>query len=72
MHYYFSYRKVLEDKSSNIQIIDKKKSAWEQIQREFCAASTTGSRTIPQLKVFYKNCKQKLRKEVAELNVGSL
>jgi hypothetical protein len=67
---YFSYKHIVEDKSTKAFMVDRKKKAWEQIENHYNCSAETGSRNSKQLKVLYENLKRETKKSVAEQHVS--
>jgi hypothetical protein len=55
---YFSYKDIVEDKSTKAFMVDRKKKAWELIENHYNCSAETGSRNSKQLKVLYENLKR--------------
>jgi hypothetical protein len=50
---YFSYKHIVEDKSTKAFTVDKKKKVWEKIKNDYNCSGETGSRNSKQLKGAY-------------------
>lgn len=68
----YRYAPILEEKSTNLNVVNRKKIAWDEICQHYNAISTSGPRSVMHLKIFFKNLKQKMRKEKTEEDKSNL